>query len=91
MTPEQLLTILKIDLQISSTALDSYLSALLDEAQTLIQREGLTIGEEDSMLIEWYAAFLYRHRRDNEAKMPRYLRYALNNAILAQKAGGANG
>lgn len=87
MTVNDILTILKIDLQISSTALDSYLTHLITAAQAMISREGidLTDGTEDSMLVEMYAAYLYRKRREQTAEMPRFLRWALNNRLFSQK------
>ncbi len=40
------------------------------------------------MLVEQYAAYLYRKRKDEKAAMPRMLRYMLNNRLFRQKAGG---
>ena len=37
-----------------------------------------------------YADYLWR-RRDSQSGMPRMLRWALNNKVLAQKAGGSDG
>lgn len=42
---------------------------------------------EDGALIEMYAAFLFRKRRETELAMPRMLRWQLNNRLFSQKAG----
>lgn len=83
-----ILSILKIDLGISSTALDEYLKNLIEEAETAITREGITVSNstEDGMLIENYAAFLYRQRRDKDQTMPKNLRRMLNNRLFSEKA-----
>ena len=91
MTDEQILLILKMDLQISSDALDSYLSALISAAQNRIAAEGVVLQADsigDGMLVEQYAAYLYRQRREPSAGMPRPLRWALNNRIFSQKING---
>lgn len=44
---------------------------------------GLTI--EDGMLVQMYAAYLYRKRKEENTAMPRSLRYALNNRLFSQK------
>ena len=88
MTAADILTILKIDLQISSSALDDYLSGLIDAARAFIIREGITLADtpEDAQLIEMYAAYLYRSRRDTSLQMPRMLRWSLNNRLFGAKA-----
>lgn len=93
MGDNDILTALKVDLQISSNSYDAYLKNILELAKAAIAREGITIAEtvEDGMLIEMYAAYLYRKRRGENAAMPRSLRYALNNRLMSQKAGGENG
>ena len=85
MSDSDILTILKVDLQISSTALDSYLLQLIGAARALIVREGVALTDdiEDTMLIEMYAAYLYRKRRESNSAMPRMLRWALNNRLLS--------
>lgn len=88
MAESDILTVLKIDLQISTDALDAYLLGLIRAAQAFIVREGIALAEtaEDAALVEMYAAYLYRKRRDNTAEMPRMLRYALNNRLFSGKA-----
>lgn len=86
----KILVPLKIDLQISSDALDSYLLDLIHAAQEYIKTEGITLSGSDPgdvMLVEMYAAYLYRERRNtgDDSKMPRMLRWALNNRLFSQK------
>lgn len=86
MTNEEKLTILKHDLQILTDIHDNYLRGLLDTALALIAREGVTLKDtvEDNSLQIMYAAYLYRHRAESDNKMPRMLRYALNNRIFGR-------
>lgn len=90
MTKADVLTILKSDLEISTSGRDDYLNSLIDLAETAISREGITLDIEnatdDAMLVESYAAFLYRKRREDVYSMPRSLRYLLNNRLFAEKA-----
>lgn len=87
MTTDDILAILKIDLGISSTALDGYLTQLIQSAQGYIAEEGITLTASvpDGQLVEMYAAWLYRKRREENAPMPRMLRWNLNNRLMAQK------
>lgn len=84
MTNEEKLTILKHDLQILTDIHDDYLRGLLDTALALIAREGVTLTDtvEDNSLQIMYAAYLYRHRAEADNKMPRMVRFALNNRIF---------
>lgn len=88
MTEKDILTILKTDLQISVTAYDEYLKNIISFARTAIQKEGIKLDEsstEHGMLVESYAAYLYRKRKGENTSMPRSLRYALNNELMHQK------
>lgn len=89
MTDSDILIILKVDLQLSSTAIDGYLTSLIDAARQYITQEGIALQTTvaDAMLVEMYAAYLYRSRREDAQGMPRYLRWALNNRLLTEKAG----
>ena len=89
---EDILGILKVDLQVSSSALDLYLLVLITSARAYIAQEGITLAdtEQDAMLVEMYAAYLYRRRREENVQMPRMLRWALNNRLFGQK-GAADG
>lgn len=89
MADEDILKILKTDLQIVSYKMDEYLKSLITSARGFIQKEGISLQNtvEDGMLVEMYAAYLYRKRREETAAMPRMLRWAMNNRLLSQKAG----
>lgn len=62
MTDADILTILKTDLMVSSSALDTYRKRLLLSAKGYISTEGITLADSqsDGMLVEMYAAYLYR-------------------------------
>lgn len=90
MTDADILVILKVDLQVSSTALDQYLLALIASARGYISTEGITLtgSTGDAMLVEMYAAYLYRRRREENVQMPRMLRWALNNRLFSERGAG---
>jgi hypothetical protein len=86
---EQLLSMLKFDLGITTTAYDARLTQYIQAAQREIQREGALLELSDigdAQLVVMYAAWTWR-KRDSGEGMPRMLRYALNNRILAEKMG----
>lgn len=93
MSKDDILTILKNDLQISVSNYDAYLKNIIILAEKAIAKEGINLDNstEDGMLVEMYAAYLYRKRRGESAEMPRSLRYMLNNRLISQKAGNADG
>lgn len=101
MTDEEILTVLKVDLQVSTDKLDNYLGQIIQAARAYIQTEGITLdcSVGDGMLVEMYSAYLYRRRREDlysrrreeNVAMPRMLRWALNNRLFSQKAGEADG
>ena len=93
MNDESILTILKIDVQISSDAYDEYLNTLITFSKKAIKTEGIILDDstDDGMLVEMYAAYLYRKRKGESVVMPRSLRYLLNNRLMSQKAGNKNG
>ena len=93
MTDEEILVALKIDLQIATDKMDIYLGQLIQAARAYIQTEGITLdcSTGDGMLVEMYSAYLYRRRREENVAMPRMLRWALNNRLFSQKAGGPDG
>lgn len=90
MPTEQILAILKVDLQINATAYDDYLTGLINASAERIVTEGIELDfsrNDDIYLIEMYAAYLYRTRREVSGPgMPRSLRWALNNRLFSQKA-----
>lgn len=84
---ETMLTMIKVDLGITSTTYDARLTQYLTSAQTEITREGAVLdlsSVDDMQLVVMYAAWMWR-RRDTMEGMPRMLRYALNNKIFARK------
>lgn len=93
MTNAEILTILQSDLGelYPSDTRKAYLSQCILAAQDMIAREGIVLGAsaEDGQLVEMYAAYLVRKRATEEA-MPRMLRWALNNRLFSQKAGGGD-
>ena len=86
MTDSELLTMLKIDCGITTTAFDGRLTQYVDTAKAEIAREGATLVDtaSDSQLIVMYAAWLWR-KRDTGEGMPRMLRYAINQKVFSQK------
>lgn len=87
MTTAEILTVLKTDLQIAVNTQDSFLMSLIEQATAAVTTEGMTVQDDvrDGMIIEQYAAFLWRKRREDTVAMPRYLRWMLNNRILSEK------
>jgi hypothetical protein len=87
MNSQELLTILKSDLQMITSANDQYLTELLNFSQNLMEREGIVYDEsfECQMTQIHYAAYLFRRRGGSETTMPRFLRYELNNLLFSQK------
>lgn len=88
MTKEERLTLLKNDLQMLTSSNDTLLSSLLNASVEYIQKEGITLVENDigiDMVIVQYAAYLFRKRASEETAMPRFLRYNLNNILFSQK------
>jgi hypothetical protein len=90
MADSELLSMLKVDLGITTTAYDTRLAQYIESAKTEINREGvsLTSSVNDAQLVVMYAAWTWR-RRDTGDGMPRMLRYALNNRLFSEKM--ANG
>ena len=89
MDKTQILTLLKLDLTISTAAYDQLLNGLIDRAIKAIEREGITLGNDlvaDQMIVVQYAAYLWRKRKGEDTGMPRSLRYELNNLWVAQHA-----
>lgn len=93
-TPEQtILSMLKTDLGMTTTAYDARFLQLIDSAKEFISAEGYTLDltkADDMQLVKMYADYLWR-RRDSQSGMPRMLRFALNNKVFAQKAGETDG
>ena len=92
MTNEYLLSMLRADLEQPSPTVNEYLLDLLGVAKERIAAVGINIDEgsiSDGGLIVMFAAYLYRKRKaDNPKgvdKMPRMLRSAINDRLMAEK------
>lgn len=87
---QQGVVLLKRDLLISNPSSDPYLWQLILAACEYIKAEGIDLVETpgDLQLVVMYAAYLYRRRREENAVMPRMLRYALNNRAIGGDANG---
>ena len=89
MNDAAILAAVKVDLQISTDEADSsYFLPLIQSAKEYIRTEGIVLddsSEGDGILVEMYAAYLYRARKKETTEMPRMLRYALNNRLFSQK------
>lgn len=98
MTDQDLLSMLKANLEKRNSINDTYLEQLIQAAKSEIKREGITLSEgeydvDQANVIVMYAAYLYEMRRPAEGRtdslypqgMPYMLRYALNNMIFSQR------
>ena len=86
-TASELLSPLKIDLGITSTAFDARLQDQLDAALQEITAMGATLTNDarDRNLVLMYAAWRWRCRVTQEP-MGRMLRLALNNRVIGEAA-----
>ena len=89
MSPEALLSPLKIDLGITSTAFDERLTDQLEAALQEITAMGATLTDDarDRNLVLMYAAWRWRCRT-TQAPMGRMLQLALNNRVIGEAARG---
>lgn len=88
MTNAEILSMTKCNLSLIGNTWDGYLTNLIEDSRKEIKREGITLDETDIAdcnLIVMYASYLYRKRAEDTAAMPRMLRYALNNRVIAEK------
>ena len=93
MADASLITMLKVDLGISTTVYDERLGQYLDSAKAEIEREGYTfpstLTADDMQLIVMYASEMWLSRASGLGtpgeSMSRKLRYRLNNIIFQQK------
>lgn len=81
------LEILKMNLQLNTTANDKFLKALLSQAESLMKRRGII--EEDTVEYHMaqidYAAFLFRKRANMESSIPSHLKQELRDLLFSQK------
>lgn len=89
MATQTALSLMKQGLLIGTDGYDTYLEQLLDAAKVYLIREGAASLDEsetgDLQLIVGYADYLYRQRGDASYKMPRWLRWNINNRIFSEK------
>lgn len=87
MNSNEILTVLKKDLQMLTDSNDEYLKELLEFSRKLMEQEGIVFTEElECQMVQiHYAAYLFRRRGGTETSMPRFLRYELNNLLFSQK------
>lgn len=98
MTNQLLLELLKNDLQIKTTANDSYLEQLLSFALSQLKQMGISIEEskddndvtvasdEAVQVIQMqFASYLFRKRAGEETAMPRFLKREINSLLFNQK------
>lgn len=85
-----MLSMLKIDLGITTTAYDERLEQYLSSAEEEIEREGVTLSAstsiDDANIIIQYAAWMWR-KRDTGEGMPRMLRWVINNRLFEVQNG----
>lgn len=88
MADEQILEMLKSNLDTTTSVKDKYLKFLIDASKEKIAEEGITLDlnkSGDVNLVVMYAAYLFRKRAEDNPVMPRMLRYALNNRLFSEK------
>ena len=93
MTDEEKLTLLKSDLQMLTSANDVFLKSLIETAKAAIQREGITLVENDidiDMAVGQYAAYLFRKKGAADTAKARLLWDRLNNIHFSQHSGGGS-
>lgn len=87
MKQDELLTILKKDLQMITDANDDYLIDLLSFAQDLMEREGIIYSEdlECQMIQIHYAAYLFRRRGGTETTIQKIADTIMGGIKTSQK------
>lgn len=89
------LTLLKANIgALGTTIYDDLLTNLLISSASRIGVEGIALdpeAAEDNNLIIGYATWLFQQRDQPDMQMPRWLRYALNNKLMHQKAVSGGG
>lgn len=94
MTNAELLELVKQDIGQLNTDKDMLIGQMISEAKEYITTEGITLDMDDAGdcgLVRMYAAYLFRKRASdkgdglgNIAKMPRMLRWNLNNRVMKE-------
>lgn len=102
MTEADLLTMLKLNLEVITDYMDADAKAAketellqyLRAAREYVTREGveLTDSAGDAQILVMYASWLYNRRKSDNTygAMPRMLRWAINNRLFEQDITGTN-
>lgn len=96
MTDAEILELVKLDLGELNNDKDILIGEMIAEAKEYITTEGVTLDMDasgDAGLVRMYAAWLFRKRASdkgdglgNIGKMPRMLRWSLNNRVMKEHA-----
>ena len=96
MTDTGIRELVKDDLGELNDDKDALIDQMISEAKEYIETEGVTLNMEsngDVGLVRMYAAWLFRKRASdkgdglgNIGKMPRMLRWSLNNRVMKEHA-----
>lgn len=102
MTEADLLTMLKLNLEVITDYMDADAKATketellqyLRAAREYVTREGVALTDSagDAQILVMYASWLYNRRKSDNTygAMPRMLRWALNNRLFEQDINGSN-
>lgn len=90
MTNTDLLTMVKANIQMASSAFDTYLGQLVEVAKESIEAYGITLNDsiQDANIIVMYASYLWQKRKSDDSGMPRMLTMAMRNRLFAEKMRG---
>lgn len=102
MTEADLLTMLKLNLEVITDYMDADAKAAketellqyLRAAREYVTREGVALTDSagDAQILVMYASWLYNRRKSDNTygAMPRMLRWAINNRLFEQDITGSN-
>ena len=88
MTDEQILTMLKSNLSMMTSAQDDYLGFLINSSKKNLAEMGITLDlneSDDVNLVVMHAAYLFRKRAEDNPVMPRMLQFAIHNRLMSEK------
>lgn len=92
MDGNELLNLVKLNLQLKTNAFDTLISTQIEASKAMIEREGIVLdleSVEDVMLVVNYSTYLYKKRFGEETSFPRHLRWALNNRLMSEVSNNA--
>lgn len=89
-TNEKILDLLKIDLGELNPTIPrkQFMLTVIETARAEVERQGITIDEtslSDAMLIEQYAAEMYRKRAQDNPRYSTMTKYRTHNRLLSEK------